>query len=137
MGRLQDKCIIVTGASRGIGRGIAEVVAEEGAHVAVNYVQSAEDAEETADAIRARGRRAVTVQADVSKRDQVEVMVGQVTTELGPIDVLVNNAGIESIIPFLDMTDQQWQQVMETKSVPVKRSFRRLLVPGVACILTT
>ena len=99
--RLKDKVALITGASRGIGRGIAEVFAEEGAHVAVNYIGSAEKAEEVASWVRAKGRRAMTVQGDVAKRKDVEAMVDQVWRELGPIDVLVNNAGIETIVPFL------------------------------------
>jgi NAD(P)-dependent dehydrogenase (short-subunit alcohol dehydrogenase family) len=111
MGRLQDKTVLVTGASRGIGRGIAETVAAEGANVAVNYTSSAEKAEEVAAAIRALGRKAIAVQADVSNREQVEAMVKTVTEQLGPIDVLVNNAGIESIVPFLELDDAEWQRV--------------------------
>ncbi len=113
MGRLQDKCILITGASRGIGRGIAEVVAEEGAHVAVNYVHHREAADEVAEAIRSLGREATVIQADVSQRDQVEAMVRAVSEHLGPIDILVNNAGVESIIPFLDLDDAEWQRVTD------------------------
>ena len=111
--RLKDKVALVTGASRGIGRGIAEVFAEEGAHVAVNYVERAEQAEGVADWLRARGRRATTVKADVAKRAEVEAMVGKVWKELGPIDILVNNAGIETIVPFLDLTDEQWTRLTD------------------------
>ena len=111
--RLADKVVLVTGASRGIGRGVAEVLAEEGAHVAVNYVSSAAKAEEVVEAIRQRDRRAIAVQADVTNRQQVEAMVGRVTRELGPIDVLVNNAGVESIVPFLELDDAEWQRVTD------------------------
>jgi NAD(P)-dependent dehydrogenase (short-subunit alcohol dehydrogenase family) len=113
VGRLHDKVVLVTGASRGIGRGIAETVAEEGGHVAVNYVSQAAEADEIVRAIRAWGRRALSVRADVSRRDQVEAMVRTVTAELGPIDVLVNNAGVESIVPFLDLDDAEWQRVVD------------------------
>jgi NAD(P)-dependent dehydrogenase (short-subunit alcohol dehydrogenase family) len=111
--RLADKVVLVTGASRGIGRGVAEVLAQEGAHVAVNYVASAEKAEAVAGAIRETGRRAIAVQADVTDRGQVEAMVQRVTRELGPIDVLVNNAGVESIVPFLELDDAEWQRVTD------------------------
>jgi glucose 1-dehydrogenase/3-oxoacyl-[acyl-carrier protein] reductase len=114
MGRLQDKTVLVTGASRGIGRGIAETCAAEGANVAVNYASHAEQAEEVAAAIREMGRKAIAVQADVSNRTQVEAMVRTVTEELGPIDVLVNNAGIESIVPFLELDDAEWERVVQT-----------------------
>lgn len=114
MGRLQDKVILVTGASRGIGRGIAECVAAEGAHVAINYTQSKDKADEVVDTIRGLGRHAFAVKADVSDRGQVEAMVQTVTTELGAINVLVNNAGIESIVPFLELDDAEWARVTET-----------------------
>lgn len=109
--KLKGKVALVTGGSRGIGKGIAEVFAEEGADVAINYVSSADGAESVAKAVRALGRRAITVKADVSKRDQVEPMIDKVWSALGPIDVLVNNAGIETITPFLELTDEQWTRL--------------------------
>ncbi|MGE5488938.1 MAG: SDR family NAD(P)-dependent oxidoreductase [bacterium] len=111
--RLQNKVALITGAGRGIGRGIAEVFAEEGADVAVNYSRSAQAAEEVADYVRKQGRRAITVKADVSKRPEVEAMVERVWNELGPIDILVNNAGIETIVPFLELTDEQWTELVD------------------------
>ncbi len=111
--RLKDKVALITGASRGIGRGIAEIFAEEGAHVAVNYVASAVEAEAVAEYVRSRGRRAMTVKADVSRRSEVEPMVDRVWSELGPIDILVNNAGIETIVPFLELTDDQWTRLTD------------------------
>jgi glucose 1-dehydrogenase/3-oxoacyl-[acyl-carrier protein] reductase len=110
-GRLQDKVVLVTGAGRGIGRGIAETVAAEGAHVAVNYAHSKEQAEAVAQSIRELGRKSIAVQADVSEREQIEAMIATITAELGPIDVLVNNAGVESIVPFLDLDDAEWERV--------------------------
>jgi glucose 1-dehydrogenase/3-oxoacyl-[acyl-carrier protein] reductase len=104
----------VTGAGRGIGRGIAEVFAEEGAHVAVNYIENPEEAERVAEIVRSKGRRATTAMADVANRTQVEAMFEKVWRELGPIDVLVNNAGIETIVPFLDLTDEQWTRLTDT-----------------------
>jgi glucose 1-dehydrogenase/3-oxoacyl-[acyl-carrier protein] reductase len=104
---------LVTGAARGIGRGIAEVFAAEGADVAVNDVDQMQQAEEVAAAIRSAGRRALTVQADVAKRSDVEPMVERVWKELGPIDILVNNAGIETIVPFLELTDEQWTRLVD------------------------
>ena len=111
--RLKDKVALITGGSRGIGRGIAEIFAEEGAHVAVNYVGSAEKAEDVARYVRSKGRKAITVQADVAKRTDVEPMVDKVWRELGPIDILVNNAGIETIVPFLELTDDQWTRLVD------------------------
>ena len=111
--RLHGKVALITGASRGIGRGIAEIFAEEGADVAVNYVGSADKAEDVAAYVRSKGRRAITVRADVARRADVEAMVDKVWTELGPVDILVNNAGIETIVPFLELTDEQWTRLTD------------------------
>jgi glucose 1-dehydrogenase/3-oxoacyl-[acyl-carrier protein] reductase len=109
--KLRGKIALVTGASRGIGRGIAEIFAEEGADVAVNYFASPDAADEVAASVRARGRRAITVKADVPNRVEVDAMFDKVWKELGSVDILVNNAGIETIVPFLDLTDEQWTRL--------------------------
>jgi NAD(P)-dependent dehydrogenase (short-subunit alcohol dehydrogenase family) len=111
--RLQGKVALITGASRGIGKGIAEIFAEEGADVAINDIQLEQSAEDVAAWVRCKGRRAMTVQADVANRAEVEAMVDAVWTGLGPIDILVNNAGIETIVPFLDLTDEQWTRLVD------------------------
>ena len=111
--RLKGKVALVTGAARGIGRGIAEVFGAEGADVAVNDVAHAELAEQVAASVRGAGRRAITVQADVARRTDVEPMIDRVWKELGPIDILVNNAGIETIVPFLELTDDQWTRLVD------------------------
>ncbi len=111
--KLKDKIALITGASRGIGRGIAEVFAEEGADVAVNYVANAREAGETARIVQDKGRRALTVKGDVSKRADVDAMFDRTEKELGPVDILVNNAGIETIVPFLEITDDQWTRLVD------------------------
>src|ERR1700710_2959051 len=111
--KLEGKVALVTGASRGIGRGIAEVLAEEGADVAVNYVSSVDQAEEVAELVRSKGRRAITVKGDVASRADVQAMVDKTWEELGPIDILVNNAGIETIVPFLELTDDEWTRLVD------------------------
>ena len=111
--KLKGKVAIITGASRGIGKGIAEIFAEEGADVCVNYVASAEAAEEVAAWIRGKGRRAITAKADVANRAEVDAMFDKTEKDLGPVDVLVNNAGIETIVPFLDLTDDQWTRLVD------------------------
>src|ERR1700677_781965 len=110
--KLRNKVALITGASQGIGRGVAEIFAEEGADVAINHLGSCEKACAVAAWVKSKGRRALVVEADVSQRNQVEAMFDRVEKELGPVDVLVNNAGIETIIPFLDLTDQQWSDVV-------------------------
>jgi NAD(P)-dependent dehydrogenase (short-subunit alcohol dehydrogenase family) len=111
--KLKGKVALITGAARGIGRGIAEVFAEEGAHVAVNDLDNMQHAEAVAGSLRAKGTRAITVKADVAKRADVEPMIEQVWNELGPIDIVVNNAGIETIVPFLELTDEQWTRLVD------------------------
>jgi glucose 1-dehydrogenase/3-oxoacyl-[acyl-carrier protein] reductase len=114
--KLKGKVALITGAARGIGRGIAEVFAEQGADVAVNDADNMPQAEEVAARIRSGGKRAVAVKADVSKRADVEPMIDKVWKELGPIDILVNNAGIETIVPFLELTDEQWTRLVDVNS---------------------
>jgi NAD(P)-dependent dehydrogenase (short-subunit alcohol dehydrogenase family) len=111
--KLKGKRALVTGAARGIGRGIAEVFADEGADVAVNDVENLAQAEEVVRSMTSKGRRAIAVPGDVSKRADVEPMIDRVWKELGPIDILVNNAGIETIVPFLELTDDQWTRLTD------------------------
>jgi NAD(P)-dependent dehydrogenase (short-subunit alcohol dehydrogenase family) len=111
--KLKGKVALITGAGRGIGRGIAEVFADEGADVAVNDIADMPQAEAVAEWIRSKGRRVITVHADVAKRADVEPMIDRVWRELGPIDILVNNAGIETIVPFLELTDDQWTRLVD------------------------
>ena len=111
--KLKGKRALVTGAARGIGRGIAEVFADEGAEVAVNDFENLAQAEEFVRAIKSKGARAMSIQGDVAKRADVEPMIDRVWKELGPIDILVNNAGIETIVPFLELTDDQWTRLTD------------------------
>jgi NAD(P)-dependent dehydrogenase (short-subunit alcohol dehydrogenase family) len=112
--RLANRVALVTGAAQGIGKGIAEAFAQEGADVVINDINGGGNAEALARQIRSLGRRAIVIQADASNRDQVEAMFARAWDELGKVDILVNNAGIETIIPFLEMTDQQWEDVTRT-----------------------
>ena len=111
--RLKGRKALVTGASRGIGRGIAEVFADEGADVAVNYIESSKQAEEVAKSLQGKGRKAIVVKGDVSKRADAEAMIDKAWQELGGLDILVNNAGIETIVPFLELTDDQWTRLVD------------------------
>jgi glucose 1-dehydrogenase/3-oxoacyl-[acyl-carrier protein] reductase len=109
--RLKGKIAVVTGAGQGIGRGIAEVFADEGADIVVNDLKIDARTDEVACNIRKKGRRVLTVQGDVSKRADLERVFETAWQQLGPVDVLVNNAGIETIVPFLELTDRQWEDV--------------------------
>jgi NAD(P)-dependent dehydrogenase (short-subunit alcohol dehydrogenase family) len=112
--KLAGKVALVTGAGRGIGRGIAEIFAEEGADVAVNDIEiTPEGAQLVVSSIQSLGRRSIAVKADVSDRTAVEGMFDRVWRELGPVDILVNNAGVETIVPFLELSDEQWEHVMD------------------------
>lgn len=109
---IQDRVALVTGASRGIGREIALALARRGAHVAVNYATQAEGAEAVADEIRALGRKAIVVQADVSSSADVERLVAAVNAELGPIAILINNAGILGAPASVPATEEDWSRVL-------------------------
>lgn len=111
---LRGKTALVTGASRGIGRDIALTLAEAGADVAVNYAGSEAKAEEVVDKIKAMGRRAFAVQANVASYKEVEVMVKRVTETFGRLDILVNNAGITRDNLLMRMKESEWDEVIET-----------------------
>ena len=115
--RLRDRVAIVTGGGTGIGRGISEVFAQEGAKVAVNYSRSRDEAEQTVAAIRAGGGTAIAVASDVSQDSQARAMMEQVSREFGRLDILVNNAGWSTRIPherLEDLTDEVWDRTLNT-----------------------
>lgn len=105
---------LVTGSSRGIGKAIAGTLHERGFAVAVNYSTSADAAADVAAKIRADGGSAITVAADVGDGDQVDRMFDTVRDELGPVEVLVNNAGITRDNLLLRMSAESWDEVMAT-----------------------
>jgi NAD(P)-dependent dehydrogenase (short-subunit alcohol dehydrogenase family) len=111
--KLEGQVALVTGGSRSIGRAIALGFAREGAHVAVNFVQNAEEARRTVQEIEALGRRALAVCADTSRQDQVLAMVEEVTSRLGPIDILVNNAGVQRRVFFLELEEADWDWMLD------------------------
>ncbi|NHN29102.1 SDR family NAD(P)-dependent oxidoreductase [Paenibacillus agricola] len=116
MARLANKVALVTGGSRGIGEAVALRLAEEGAHVAVNYTsdRSRVLAEKVKEQIEALGVKAMVVQADVGNGQQVEAMFQQVRAELGDVDILVNNAGIAPFEPFMKLTEETWDRTYAT-----------------------
>src|SRR5262245_12482355 len=105
--RLKDKVAIVTGSGSGNGRGIALRLAEEGASVVVADV-SVKGAQETAAMIEIAGGQALVVQADVSRREQVDAMIAATLDRFSQLDILVNNAGVESMKPFLELPETEW-----------------------------
>ncbi|CAH1214324.1 MULTISPECIES: 3-oxoacyl-[acyl-carrier-protein] reductase [unclassified Paenibacillus] len=111
---LEGKNALVTGASRGIGRSIALALAEAGANVAVNYAGSQAAAEEVAEAIRAKGVKSITLQANVGVMDEAEQMVKATIEAWGNVDILVNNAGITRDNLIMRMKEEEFDQVIET-----------------------
>lgn len=103
---------LVTGASRGIGRAIAAALAREGWPVCVNYLERRDAAESLVRELRAQGRAAMAFQADVSDREAVENMVRAASEELGPVELLVNNAGISRQGLFQDLDDRAWNRLL-------------------------
>jgi 2-hydroxycyclohexanecarboxyl-CoA dehydrogenase len=123
MSRLTDKVIIVTGAGQGIGRGIAEKLAAEGATVVVTDVNEA-TAKETATAL---GGSAIGIQTDVTSPEAVDAMVAQVTGEFGRIDVLVNNAGWDRAGAFVDSDRADWDRVIQINLYGVLNTTKAVL----------
>ena len=109
--RLAGKVALVTGAQQGIGKAIALAYGREGASVVINYLDNQAAAEETASQIRALGQQAVPIAGDVAQAGDVRRMV-EAGESLGGIDILVNNAGIFPRVEFLDMTEVQWDEVL-------------------------
>ncbi|TAK21239.1 MAG: SDR family oxidoreductase [Chloroflexota bacterium] len=110
-GRLAGKSALITGSRRGIGRAIALAFAGEGANVAVNGVGDNAVAEKVAAEARALGVKAIVAMGDVSKGADVTRMVDATAVAFGGIDILVNNAGVESIVPYLELTEAEWERV--------------------------
>lgn len=109
--RLAGKVALVTGAQQGIGKAIALAYGREGASVVLNYLDNQAAAEESAAQIRALGPRAVTIAGDVAQAADVRRMI-EAGTALGGLDIVVNNAGIFPRVEFLDMTEAQWDEVL-------------------------
>ena len=111
---LAGEVALVTGAAKRIGRAIALRLAADGADVAVNYTTSKKEAEELVREIRAGGRRAIAIKADVSKRAEVRKMMATVEKEFRRLDILVNNAGMFFAAKFEELTEEQWDRIMNT-----------------------
>src|SRR5258708_4487988 len=107
------RVVLVTGAQQGIGRATALEFAAAGGDVAVNWLDDEAAATRVAEGVKALGRRALLVQGDVARLDAVAAMVASAEEGLGPIDVLVNNAGVFPRVPFLDMGERDWDYVLD------------------------
>ena len=126
---LHNRIALVTGGGRGIGKAISLALAEEGCDVAVNYVSRQADAEQTAEAIEALGRRALVVHGDVSKGADVKAFVAAVEKQLGPVDVLVNNAGRAAFESIEQMTEASWNDALQVNLTSVFLATQAVL-PG-------
>ena len=110
--QLENKVAVVTGSSLGIGRAIALAFGREGASVAINYRSHPEEGREAVQEIEKSGGKAISVQADVSEPEGVKRLIQQTVKEFGRLDVMVNNAGIEQKIPFLETPLEVWEKVI-------------------------
>jgi 3-oxoacyl-[acyl-carrier protein] reductase len=114
MGKLQGKVAVVTGASKGIGAGIAKSLAAEGASVVVNYSSSKEGADRVVKEITDKGGKAVAVQGSVAKATDVERIFAETKKVFGKVDVLVNNAGVYEFSPVEDITEEHYYRIFDT-----------------------
>ncbi|MDP3185960.1 MAG: SDR family NAD(P)-dependent oxidoreductase, partial [Anaerolineales bacterium] len=109
---LEGKVALVTGASRGIGRAVALELARRGAALVVNYLKSAEAAEDVVSAIQEGGGRGVAFQGDVSDYQQAQQLIAFVVETFGKIDILVNNAGGSFVVSTMDMSEGGWDAII-------------------------
>jgi len=126
---LQDKIALITGGSRGIGEAIAKRYAEQGASVAFTYRSSEERAKKIEAELQAMGVKAKGYKSDASSYEQAEALVKDVLEEFGQVDILINNAGITRDNLMLRMTEEQWDQVMETNLKSVFNLTKQIIRP--------
>jgi NAD(P)-dependent dehydrogenase (short-subunit alcohol dehydrogenase family) len=136
---LEGLFTLVTGASKGVGKGIAMELARQGANVAVNFHIDEAGAESVADEIRGMGRRALTVRANVGVAGEVDAMFEKVFGTFGRIDAHVNNAGVQTWKPLLDLTEAEWDRVLDTNLkgtfLCTQRAARLMKESGGGCIV--
>ncbi|MBE9028709.1 SDR family oxidoreductase [filamentous cyanobacterium LEGE 11480] len=139
--KLQNQVALVTGASSGIGAGVAVALGAAGAKVVVNYARSSKGADAVVSEIQANGGEAIAVQADVSQEEQVLRLFEQMYAAYGTIDILVNNAGLQKDAAFVEMTLADWNKVIEVNLTgqflcareAAKEFLRRGVVPEKSC----
>lgn len=138
---LKGQVALVTGSSSGIGQEVAIAMAAAGADVVIDYTHDKNGADETAAKIRAGGGRAIVVKADVSKEQEVQAMFREACAQLGTVDILVNNSGIEQDVAFDQMSLEQWQRVIDVNLTgqflcareAVREFKRRGVRPQISC----
>ena len=113
-GKLNGKVAVVTGASKGIGGGIAKELAAEGASVVVNYASAKHDADRVVDEISKRGGKAIAIQGSVANKSEVERLLTEAQTAFGKIDIVVNNAGVYEFMPLEEATEKQFHRMFDT-----------------------
>src|SRR5215471_6828944 len=112
--KLNGKIAVVTGASKGIGAGIAKAFASQGASVVVNYASAKQDADRLVDEMSKRGGKAIAIQGNVSKKADVERLFAETEKAFGKTDILVNNAGVYEFMPLEEVTEQQFHKMFDT-----------------------
>lgn len=113
MPRLKGKVAVVTGASKGIGAAIAEKLGEEGAKVVVNYARDKGGADRVADKIKQWGSEAISVQADISKGEDIKKLFAETTAAFGEVDILVNNAGVYEFRPLEALDEEHYHKIFD------------------------
>ena len=113
-GKLNGKVAVVTGASKGIGAGIAKEFAAQGASVIVNYASAKHDADRIVDEISKRGGKAIAIQSNVARKTDVERLFAEAEKAFGKIDILVNNAGVYEFFPLEEVTEPQFHRMFDT-----------------------
>src|SRR5882724_5872201 len=114
MGKLDGKIALVTGASKGIGAGVALSLAKEGAAVAVNYASDREGAHRVVEKIKAAGGKAIAVQGSVTSSEEIDQFFNQAERQLGNVDILVNNAGVFAYLPLQDINEKEFHRQFDT-----------------------
>jgi 3-oxoacyl-[acyl-carrier protein] reductase len=131
MASLAGKVALVTGAGKGIGRAVALALAQEGVHVGL-LARSESQLQDVAAEIKALGGKTAVVAADVSDRAAVEAAVAQIEQELGPLDILINNAGISSFGKFLELDPKEWERMIQVNLMGVYYTTRAVLPQMIA-----
>src|SRR5258705_3208047 len=127
MGKLDGKVALVTGASKGIGAGVALSLAKEGAAVGVNYASDREGADRVVEKIKAAGGKAVAVQGSVTSAEEIDRFFTETEKQLGNVDVLVNNAGVFAYLPLQDVSEAEFHRQFNTNVLGLLLTSKRAL----------